>query len=281
VNARYGTPYPTAQIKQAVVSVTANSVTLSWAAEDPVVGAVTYSAYLRHVLHDPRGSGSTVWYTQIGSSTTQTSLTISGLTPGLTQAYYVVAMGPGGSSGYNSAIVATTSSVQPPVNLRMTGLTSTSISLAWDAPAGPVPAASYEVWGWYNGGVNYTVYGTGNTNTTLTITGLVPGSSHQWGVRAFDAQGYHSAFNYGFTVINPVPVAPQFTAMSTAASGFQFTISEGGPVLQTALIQATTNPADQNSWVQIGSVLPTSNPFTFIDTNASQYPIRFYRILAP
>src|SRR5207253_11426098 len=128
--------------------------------EDAVVGSVTYSAYLRHVLHDPRGSGSTIWYTQIGNSTTQTSLTISGLTPGLTQVYYIVAVGPGGSSGYNSAIAATTSSVQPPINLRLMGLTSTSISLAWDPPSGPVPAASYEVWGWYNGGVNSTVYRT-------------------------------------------------------------------------------------------------------------------------
>jgi len=275
-------PPPAPVTNLTVVSVTANSVTLSWSPEDPVVGAVIYSAYLRHVLHDPRGSGSTVWYTQIGSSTTQTTLTISGLTPGLTQAYYVVAVGPGGSSGYNSAIVATTSSVQPPVNLRMTGLTSTSISLAWDPPAGPVAATSYEVWGWFSSGVNYAIYGTGNTNTTLTITGLVPGSSHQWGVRAFDGQGYHSAFNYGFTVVNPVPVAPHFTgAMSTTAGGFQLTVSEGGSVLQTVLIQATTNPADPNSWVQIGSVLPSSNPFTFIDTNADQYPARFYRILAP
>jgi hypothetical protein len=69
--------------------------------------------------------------------------------------------------------------------------------------------------------------------------------------------------------------------MSTVSGGFQFTISEGGSVLQTVLIEASTNPADPNSWGQIGSVLPTSNPFTFIDTNASQYPARFYRILAP
>jgi hypothetical protein len=51
--------------------------------------------------------------------------------------------------------------------------------------------------------------------------------------------------------------------------------------LQTVLIQASTNPADPNSWLQIGSVLPSSNPFTFTDTNAWQYPMRFYRIAAP
>jgi len=36
---------------------------------------------------------------------------------------------------------------------------------------------------------------------------------------------------------------------------FQFTVSEGGSVLQTVLIQATTNPTDPNSWCKIGSVL--------------------------
>jgi hypothetical protein len=31
--------------------------------------------------------------------------------------------------------------------------------------------------------------------------------------------------------------------------------------------------------MQIGSVLPTANPFTFTDTNAALFPERFYRAL--
>ena len=50
--------------------MTENSVTLAWSPEDPVAGLVTYSIWLRHVLHSPKGSGSTVWYTQIGGATT-------------------------------------------------------------------------------------------------------------------------------------------------------------------------------------------------------------------
>lgn len=274
-------PPPAPVTNLAVVSVTANSVTLSWSPEDPVAGPVTYSAYLKHVIHDPRGSGSTVYYTQIGNSTTQTSLTISGLTPGLTQTYYLVAIGPGGSSGYTSAISATTLSVQSPTNLRVSSLTSTSISLAWDAPSGPVTAASYEVWSWYNGGGNWTVYPT--ADTSISITGLVAGSSHQWGVRATDAQGYHSAFNYGFTVVNPIPMPPQISVATPNASGtgFQFIVTEGGSILQTVLIEATVNPADPNSWTQIGSVFPLSNPFRFTDPDANRFPARFYRVVAP
>ena len=63
--------------------------------------------------------------------------------------------------------------------------------------------------------------------------------------------------------------------------GFQITVSEGGTILQTILIEASTNPEDPNSWVQIGSLLPASNPATFTDSDAARYPARFYRIIAP
>jgi hypothetical protein len=105
---------------------------------------------------------------------------------------------------------------------------------------------------------------------------------HEWGVRAYDAEGNVSGFDYGPTIVNPVPVSPVLTsAVLSTAGGFQLTASEGGSVLQTVLIQATTNPADPNSWVQIGSLLPTANPFIFTDTNSAQFPVRFYRIVAP
>jgi uncharacterized membrane protein YqaE (UPF0057 family) len=208
------------------------------------------------------------------------TITITGLTPGLAQAYYVVATAASGSSGYGPGILATTLSPQPPTNLRVTALTSTSITLAWDPPPGPVPIASYEVWGWINNGVTSAIYGTGITNTTLTITGLVPGSVHEWGVRAHDASGYPSGFDYGPTVVNPVPTPASLSCVASSASGgFQLIVQAGA--VQTMLIQATTTPVDPNSWVQIGSLLPTANPFTFTDTNAAQYPMRFYRVVAP
>ena len=165
----------------------------------------------------------------------------------------------------------------------MTGLTSTTATLAWDPSAGPVPIASYEVWGWINGGITSAIYGTNITDTTFTITGLIPGSVHEWGVRAYDSGGYASAFDYGPTVMNPVPVPASISAgaILPGNTGFQFNVSEGGSVLQTVLIQATANPTDPNSWQQIGSLLPTTNPFTFTDLDAPQYPARFYRVVAP
>jgi len=261
------------------VSVTESSVTLAWDPEAAVVGPVTYSVYLRHVLHDPRGSGSAIWYTQIGSSTTVPTITITGLAAGLSQGYYVVATGVSGTSGYAS-VFATTLSPQAPTNLRIIGLTSTCTTLAWDPPPGPVPIVRYEIWGWINNGVTSTSYGTGFTNTTATITGLTPGSMHEWGVRAFDAAGNVSGFDYGPTAINPVPApAALIAGAPIAAGGFQFTVQASA--VQTTLIQATATPADPASWQTIGTILPVNSTFRFTDTNASQFSMRFYRALSP
>ena len=291
-------PPPTAVTNLTVVGVTESSVTLSWSPEDPVAGPVTYSVWLKHVLHSPKGSLATVTYSQIGSSTTNTTLTISGLAAGLSQGYYVLATGPGGVSGY-AGIGAATLPAPPPANLRVTGLTSTTITLAWDAPTGGFPVVSYEVLGWYNGYAAQYPLAVPNINgTSVAITGLAPGTAMLWGVSARDTAGNVSAYDYlPSLVINPVPVPPQISVVppnasaslvnnavvSTPASGggFQISVSEGGSTLQTVLIQATTNPADPGSWEQIGSVLPTSNPFIFTDTNAPQNPMRFYRAAAP
>ena len=101
-------------------------MTLAWAPEDPVAGSVTYSVFIPHPYHSPRGSGGGVNYQLIGS-TTSTNFTISGLTPNTSYAFDVNATGPGGTSGY-AGIGVTTLGPQPPSNLRATGITSTSIS---------------------------------------------------------------------------------------------------------------------------------------------------------
>jgi hypothetical protein len=281
-------PHPAPVTNLAVVAVAETSVTLSWAPEDAIFGPCTFGIWTRHVAHSPRGSGVTIWYTEIASVGSATSATIGGLAPGKSDAYYLVAYGPGGNSGTNSNISATTASLQPPTNVRITGLTSTSINFAWDPPSGSIPAVSYEVWAWDNFGVSTvsTRYGTGITDTTFTVSGLPRGASHNWAVRAFDALGYSSAFaffNSGSLVYNPVPVAPQITnaVLSAGSGGFQLTVAEGGNIQQTLWIQATTNPVDPTAWEQIGSVYPTNNPFTFTDTNSALYPVRFYRIVAP
>jgi hypothetical protein len=145
-----------------------------------------------------------------------------------------------------------------------------------------VPIIRYEILGWIGGLFPTIGYGTNFTGTTATITGLTPGTYEEWTVRAYDAGGNVSGFASGIYAVNPLPAAARLSGGALSASGgFQFAVSEGASSLQTVLIQATTNPADSSSWVQIGSVLPATNPFTFTDTNASLFPKRFYRVISP
>ncbi len=273
-------PPPAAPTNIHVISSTENSVTLAWDPESQVVGPTTFSVFVPHPYHSPRGSGGGVNYSLVGSTTT-TNITISNLVPNRTYAYDLNATAAGGKSGY-AGVDASTLGPQPPGNLRVTGITSTSISLAWDPSPGPVPIVRYEILGWIGGLLPTIEYGSNFVGTTATITGLTPGTYEEWTALAYDADGNASSYAAGIYADNPVPAAAQLSSVApTASGGFQFTASEGGSVLQTVLIQATTNPADSNSWVQIGSLLPTTNPFTFTDTNAAQYPMRFYRVVAP
>ena len=245
-------------------------------------GSLTYNIYIRHVTHSPKGSLSTITYQLVGS-TTSTNVTISGLTPNTSYPFDITATGPGGKSGYAGA-GATTLSVPAPANLRVTGLTSTTITLAWDAPAvGELPVASYAIIGWYDGYAAQYPLGYANiSNTTFTVTGIAPGTAFLWGVSARDTAGNYSAYDYlPSLVVNPVPTPAAVAAVAappSAAGGFQFAVQASA--MQTTLIQATANLADPSSWVTIATN-PPGKIFTFTDTDSGKFPTRYYRVVSP
>jgi hypothetical protein len=125
---------------------------------------------------------------------------------------------------------------------------------------------------------------TGLANTCLTITGLVPGSYHYYEVFAYDAAGYSSSGATYLVVWNPLPAPAVLTnaavvdATTSGPGGFQFAVQAGW--VRTTLIQATTNLADPASWATIATN-PPGSAFTFTDTDASLFPIRFYRVASP
>jgi len=75
-----------------------------------------------------------------------------------------------------------------PANLRVTILTSTSVTLVWDASTDNVGVVQYEVL------QNDASIG-GVSATNLTVTGLTPGTSFNYRVRARDAAGNVSALS--------------------------------------------------------------------------------------
>ena len=166
--------------------------------------------------------------------------------------------------------------------MRVTGLTSTTITLAWDAPVGGFPVVSYEVLGWYDGiAAQYPLAVPNITGTTVTITGIAPGTAFLWGVSARDTAGNVSAYDYlPSLVINPVPTPAVVAAIATppVAGGFQFTVQASA--METTLVQATANLADPASWTTIATN-PPGRAFIFTDTNSSQFPARYYRVVSP
>ncbi|WP_239115084.1 glycosyl hydrolase family 18 protein [Planotetraspora kaengkrachanensis] len=93
----------------------------------------------------------------------------------------------GGSGGAGD-----TTAPSVPGNLRVTGTTTSSVSLAWNASTDNVGVTAYDV---YRGGTLVTTV----TGTTYTNTGLSAGTAYSYTVRAKDAAGNTSAASTAVT----------------------------------------------------------------------------------
>jgi hypothetical protein len=273
-------PQPSIPTNVTVVSATDTSVTLTWAPEDPLAGPVTFRVYW---VHSSGPHGGTTYTLEATTSANSVTLPFA---MGTSHALELTASANGHTSGYSASVVATTTRPQPPTNARLTGVTSTTLSLAWNPSPGPAqnpnfsPITSYSIVQYIPGGA-LVPKATGITGTSGTVTGLTPNSSAYWTVEAFDADGNGAYSSLDLVAVtNPLPVPPLLNGAGQLANGsFQFTATENGSAVQTVLIQASGNISDPNSWVQIGSVYPGTNTFTFTDTNAFQFPARFYRMV--
>lgn len=151
-----------------VTGATNSSISLSW---NTVSGAASYNVYRN-------GSKAN------SSAVTATSFTDSGLASGTSYSYTVAAVDSSGNVGTTSGAVTGTTTGTPtklpaPTGLAVTGATSTSVSLSWNAVSG---AASYAV---FRNGTQVK----STTTTSYTDTGLASGTSYSYTVAAVDGSG--------------------------------------------------------------------------------------------
>ncbi|MGW4469944.1 glycosyl hydrolase family 18 protein [Nonomuraea sp. NPDC004354] len=166
--------------------VTSNSVSLAWNASTDNVGVTGYEIY----------RGGTLVTTVTGTTHTDT-----GLTANTAYTYTVRARDAAGNqSAHSTAVTATTTgggggdttAPSVPGNVRSTGVTSNSVSLAWNASTDNVGVTGYEI---YRGGTLVTTV----TGTTHTDTGLTANTAYTYTVRARDAAGNQSAHSTAVT----------------------------------------------------------------------------------
>jgi hypothetical protein len=260
-----------------VVSATDTSMTVSWAPQDPYVGPVSNVIYS---VTSSGGKDPIPIYTAIGNSLSN-SVTLTGLMVGHTYSLVVKAFAGGQSTAYSTRLAATTTGPQAPPNMRLTGLTSTTVSLAWDPSPGPAQSSNYSAVISYSIEQDYPVVPrvTGLTSTFGTVTGLTPNTSTYWMIQAFDAQGNGSPPSNFLLIGNPLPGAVTTSNPMLLGNGsFQFTAS--GAASRTAVVETRTNLAGSDAWVLLSSFMPSNNVFTFVDTNATG-PVRFYRVTEP
>jgi chitodextrinase len=158
-------------------SKTMNSISLSWSPSTDDVAVKEYRV-------SRNGS-------QVGV-VTSTSFTDTGLSPGTSYSYTIVAADTAGNVSAASSPafqVATSTDSQPPsvpANLRLGASSTTAVVLNWDASIDNVGVTGYKV---YRGGVQI---GTATT-TSYTDNTVVAGSTYSYTVAAYDALNNTSA----------------------------------------------------------------------------------------
>jgi glucoamylase len=194
---------PKAPTNLTVTGTTSSTAALSWTASS---GATGYKVL--------RGG------TQVGTST-GTTYTDTGLSASTSYAYTVEADNSAGASAASSAVTATTTAAgtapNAPTGLTVGTTTTTTVPLTWTAST---TSGSYAVAGYYvlRGG---SVVGT-TTGTSYTDTGLTPGTTYAYTVKAYDTNGDVSAASTAASATTKTAYTETFDVtvpVNTAASG--------------------------------------------------------------
>ncbi len=150
-------------------------------------------------------------------------------------------------------------------------LLAANVTLAWNSNSDPI-VAGYNI---YYGRAckGYTNKACLGKATTVTISNLVVGATYFFAATTYSTAGAESALSGEVAYTVPAPVAGLQLGINPQK---QFILTVNGLADHEYDIQATQ---DFKTWTCIGTVtLGSGGSLSFNDTNAANYPTRFYRI---
>jgi hypothetical protein len=146
-----------------------------------------------------------------------------------------------------------------------------NVTLSWNPISSPL-VTGFNIYYGSASGV-YTNKINAGKNTSLTISNLTVGSTYYFASTTYSTAGAESALSTSVAYTVPAPFPSVQINVSTAK---QFVLTVMGIAGHTNQIQATQ---DFKTWTVIGSVtVGTGGSATFTDTNAPNFPCRFYRV---
>lgn len=272
-----GTP-PSKPTNVVVSSVMSTSVTLSWQGDD---SAIEYQVAYQISPGTATPTDSMVVY----SLTPQQTMIVAGLVPNVTYDFSVLAV-----NNYGASSAVTVQNIQLPLasvgftpdivtGLSSSNVTSTSVDLSWLSPtptASKSPAIRYNVSYQITGSNSWVIYTT-TDQTSLTVGGLVPSTTYNFGITSVNNYGTSTLASLNnlqttsYGVSGQPPSAPLNLNASTVTSN-SVTLSWKPPTTSPAvqynvLYQVVGSPSTPDGWMDYGI---TSNT-TVIVTGLSSY----------
>ncbi len=139
---------------------------------------------------------------------------------------------------------------------------------------------------WTGGSGTHTVAGTGSDPICGGATLPCSHTFNTAGNFAYQCTlpGHAGAGMTGLVMVASAPPPPPTPATLTNAmrlSNGQFRFTVITTTNRTNIIQASTNLLGSTNWIGINTNVPTTNTFSFTDTNAPGLRLRFYRVVEP
>jgi fibronectin type 3 domain-containing protein len=253
-----GANVPSTPLTPTVTSASSSTTNVTWPA---VAGATSYQ-----VERSSSGVGS---FSNDGSPVTGTSIQDSGLTPGNTYSYEVVATNGSGSSSPSSAASVTLLPGQPgTLTASTTG--TTQVVLNWGAATG---ASTYEVLAGPAGSNTFSSDLGTVSGTTFTDSGLTPGASYNYQVVATDSSGNGAASNTATGATVPEQVnGLKANVVSAGEVDLSWTAASGAT---SYLVERSPTGAGTWSIISAGT-----NATSFADTTVNAGTTYDYRLAA-